>query len=75
MTQTSKPINTTLKPGNYLWCACNKSSNMPLCSNNQDGTPCQQSKPFTIKEEGWLKLCGCGQSARPPYCDGTHNKL
>jgi CDGSH-type Zn-finger protein len=27
------------------------------------------------KRLGILKLCGCGHSGTPPFCDGTHNEL
>lgn len=75
MTQTNKPINKTLETGDYIWCGCLNSNNLPFCSKEQGGDRCKQAKPFTIKEEGWFKLCGCGKSSRPPYCDGTHNQL
>jgi len=28
-----------------------------------------------IKEGEKAYLCRCGQSARKPFCDGTHNKI
>lgn len=28
-----------------------------------------------IKEGDKAYLCRCGQSARKPFCDGTHNKI
>jgi CDGSH-type Zn-finger protein len=27
------------------------------------------------KRPGILKLCGCGHSRTPPFCDGTHNEI
>ncbi len=27
------------------------------------------------KRPGILKLCACGHSRIPPFCDGTHNEL
>ncbi|MBV1874876.1 MAG: CDGSH iron-sulfur domain-containing protein [Gammaproteobacteria bacterium] len=75
MTKKNKPVNKTLLPGNYLWCGCGKASDMPFCSKKPDGMPCVESKPFVVKEEGWFRLCACGETMRPPYCDGSHNTL
>jgi 3-phenylpropionate/trans-cinnamate dioxygenase ferredoxin subunit len=30
--------------------------------------------PFTVKDET-VYLCRCGQSAKKPFCDGTHAKV
>ena len=32
-----------------------------------------EGNPVTQEQEVWL--CRCGQSAKKPFCDGTHKKI
>ena len=69
------PYLEELPPGEYLWCACGRSTRQPFCDGSHAGTSFAPMK-FTVKpRSGMLWLCGCKQSRHPPFCDGWHNRL
>ena len=70
----TKPVVTKLKPGQYWWCACGRSSNQPYCDGSHEGTGIQPLE-VTIETEKRYALCTCKQTAKAPWCDGTHKKL
>ena len=36
----------------------------------------KQNKPFVIEvEPGTYAWCACGESAKQPYCDGSHARM
>lgn len=69
-----KPVAVRLKPGNYYWCACGRSSNQPFCDGSHKVTTLVPLK-FTMDEEKEVWLCQCKHSGNKPFCDGTHKKL
>lgn len=58
----------------YLWCACGRSEEQPLCDATHKKT---DIKPvlFTTESNESVWLCMCKQTGTPPYCDGTHRTL
>ncbi len=70
----NEPLKTTLAPGNYLYCACGKSSDNPFCNGSHHGTGI---KPvfFEVKKERKMSLCTCKMTKTPPYCDLSHEGM
>ncbi len=60
-----------LEPGNYYFCACGRSRNLPYCDGSHQGSAVQ---PFVVavSEPQNVAICACGRSATRPYCDGSH---
>ncbi len=58
----------------YYWCACGKSSKLPLCDGTHKGT---EFKPvaWTAPETKTVYFCACQQSGKAPLCDGKHKQL
>ncbi len=59
------------EPGDYLWCACGRSSNQPFCDGSHQGSHYQPLK-ITVTEKRKISFCGCKRTKRPPFCDGSH---
>ena len=47
--------------------------NGPLLVNGE--VEIYDSQGELMREDSQLALCRCGQSARKPFCDGTHAKV
>jgi CDGSH-type Zn-finger protein len=60
-----KPVVITIKPSGSI------SIEGDVVLQDRDGNPIPRP---TEKHPGILKLCGCGHSKTPPFCDGTHNE-
>lgn len=43
----------------------------PVLILDADGNPIT---PPPAKTPGMIKLCSCGRTATPPFCDSSHNK-
>ncbi|KJE91133.1 zinc finger CDGSH-type domain-containing protein [Capsaspora owczarzaki ATCC 30864] len=63
----------------YSWCTCGHSNKQPLCDgihkkfNEQlPEEHRRKSLKFVPAQAETLWLCGCKQTATPPYCDGSH---
>jgi CDGSH-type Zn-finger protein len=69
-----KPFVMKVKPGNYAWCACGKSSDQPYCDGSHKGTG---FKPVVekVEEEKNVAWCGCKHTGTAPFCDGSHKEL
>ena len=63
-----------LKPGEYWWCSCGKSSKQPFCDGSHKGTSFTPQK-VEIKEKKKVALCNCKHSSNGPFCDGAHASL
>jgi CDGSH iron-sulfur domain-containing protein 3 len=55
----------------YWWCACGLSRTQPLCDGSHRGSG-TTPKPFSVAEDGELRLCGCKRTGTKPFCDGSH---
>lgn len=69
-----KPFMMEMKPGQYYWCACGKSSNQPFCDGSHKGSEFSP-KPVDFTEVKTVFWCMCKQSKNAPFCDGTHRGL
>lgn len=53
--------------------------NLPLAKEiievDHAGVPVRWEKGEKYSDKETYKLCRCGQSKNPPYCDGAHNKI
>jgi CDGSH-type Zn-finger protein len=65
MTPTPKPVTVTIKPSGSI------SIEGDVVLQDRDGNAIPRP---VEKHPGILKLCGCGHSKTPPFCDGTHNE-
>jgi len=68
------PYLAELPAGDYLWCACGRSKNQPVCDGTHKTTDLRPMVKIAEKDET-VWLCGCKQTKTPPYCDGTHESL
>jgi len=68
------PVQVTLEPGTYLWCACGKSSNQPFCDSSHIGSGIFPVV-FKIEEKQEVWLCRCKHTTTPPFCSGAHKTL
>ncbi len=69
------PYATDVEAGKaYVWCACGKSANQPICDGSHKDTGIFPVK-FTAQEDGRVFFCGCKHSATAPMCDGSHATL
>ncbi|MDA8362761.1 MAG: CDGSH iron-sulfur domain-containing protein [Gammaproteobacteria bacterium] len=68
----TQPYLLNLEPGNYYFCACGRSANLPYCDGSHQGSAVQ---PYgvVISESQNIAICACGRSATRPFCDGSHN--
>ncbi len=68
------PVELTLEPGEYYFCACGRSQSQPFCDGSHKGSGL---KPvcFVVEEKQSAFFCMCKQTANPPYCDGSHHDL
>ena len=65
-----------LNAAEYRWCACGRSSRLPLCDGGRDDNRCAASLTFSVADgDGLLWLCTCGRSRSKPYCDGRSHNL
>lgn len=66
------PYSVDCVPGNYAWCTCGQSKNLPHCDGSHVGT---EHKPHIhmVGKDVTVHICSCGKSANRPYCDGAHN--
>ena len=65
-----------LNAGEYRWCACGRSSHLPLCDGGRNDNRCAGSLTFSVAcGDGLLWLCACGRSRNKPYCDGRSHNL
>ncbi|MHB8551498.1 MAG: CDGSH iron-sulfur domain-containing protein [Acidiferrobacterales bacterium] len=66
------PYVLSLEPGNYYFCACGRSANLPYCDGSHRGSTVE---PFNVvvPEPRNVAICACGRSAARPFCDGSHN--
>ncbi len=66
------PYVLDLEPGNYYFCACGHSANLPYCDGSHQGSTVE---PFSVvvPEPRNMAICACGRSATRPFCDGSHN--
>ena len=69
-----QPIELTLEPGEYWWCACGRSRNQPFCDGSHAGTDITPVR-FKLEEKETVWLCACKHTANPPFCDGAHELL
>jgi CDGSH iron-sulfur domain-containing protein 3 len=70
-----RPVETTLKPGNYSWCTCGHSEQQPFCDHAHRDAAHQtnrKSYKFQVLEETTVKLCLCKKTKHPPFCDCAH---
>ncbi len=69
-----QPYVMEVKPGNYAWCACGKSSKQPFCDGSHKGT---DFRPVMtkIEETKQIAWCGCKHTGNEPFCDGSHTKI
>ena len=58
----------------YMWCACGRSANQPLCDGSHAGT---EFSPvlFEATRDEEVIFCGCKHTGTRPFCDGAHNDL
>lgn len=68
------PAVMKLKPGDYWWCSCGKSSKQPFCDGSHQGTSFLPQK-VEIKEDSTVALCNCKHSKNGVFCDGSHTAL
>jgi len=68
------PAVMELKPGEYWWCSCGKSSKQPFCDGSHKGSKFAPQK-VELTEEKNIALCNCKQSENGAFCDGAHSKL
>lgn len=68
------PVQLTLEPGEYNWCACGRSRNQPFCDGSHRTTTITPLR-FAIEEEEQVTLCLCKRTGNPPYCDGSHTRI
>ena len=66
MSEIPHPVIVTIKPSGSI------SIEGDVVLQDRDGNPIPRP---VEKRPGILKLCGCGHSKTPPFCDGTHNEL
>ncbi len=67
------PCTRQLPPGDYAWCRCGRTGQVPFCEGREDCTPLRFTvKPRRNPETLWL--CGCRRSRTLPFCDGSHNR-
>ncbi|MBI2801453.1 MAG: CDGSH iron-sulfur domain-containing protein [Gammaproteobacteria bacterium] len=68
------PIQLTLEPGQYWWCACGRSQKQPFCDGSHKGTDFTPNQ-FKLDEKKTMWLCACKRTKTAPNCDGTHKSL
>ncbi len=68
------PYVINLEPGQYYFCACGRSANLPFCDGSHKGSTVTPYE-VTIAKAETLALCACRQSSNRPFCDGTHKGL
>ena len=68
------PAVMELKPGEYWWCSCGKSSKQPFCDGSHEGTDFLPEK-VKSEEDKDIFFCGCKMSKNGAFCDGTHKDL
>ncbi len=68
------PIELTLEPGEYWWCACGRSKTQPWCDGSHADTDFSPMQ-FKVETAGQYWLCACKHSANAPLCDGAHELL
>jgi CDGSH-type Zn-finger protein len=69
-----EPIELTLEPGEYWWCACGRSKSQPWCDGSHSGTAFNPL-PVKVETAGQYFLCACKHTANAPFCDGAHELL
>jgi CDGSH iron-sulfur domain-containing protein 3 len=71
-TKSNHPIEINVVEGErYSWCSCGFSQNMPLCDHSHREKSTKKSFKFFAERTGSLLLCGCSETATPPFCDQT----
>lgn len=54
----------------HWWCGCQRLATTPDCiAVHSDGLA---PMPVQVARPGYVWLCGCGESAHWPACDGSH---
>jgi CDGSH iron-sulfur domain-containing protein 3 len=71
-TNSTLPINVEAGV-RYSWCSCGFSQTMPLCDHAHREFSDKKSVKFIAENTETLYLCGCSETATPPFCD-NHNQ-
>lgn len=69
-----EPYVLSLAAGDYYFCTCGKSKNLPYCDGSHKGSEFQPYQ-MQLSEPKTVAVCKCGYSGSQPFCDGSHKNL